>query len=187
MDILNTTGKRVRLLRGDLDLTQEELTRQMEKLGVKIGRSYISLLERSDSLPSGEVLAAMARVLHTTTDYLLLLTDDPLIPGEPEEDEDDLDLSDDERALIVGLRALPPADYMSLVEMIGGMINVAQRQRGRTGRALVETPAVRAAPIPRVPQSRDDLVALLGVLPESVLEELAGEAAAIIRRSARTA
>lgn len=184
MDMLNTTGKRIRLLRGDLDLTQEELTRQVEKLGVQVGRSYLSILERSDKVPSGEVLAGLARVLRTTTDYLLLLTDDPLIPGEP--DEDELVLSVDERELIAALRGLPPADYISLLEMIRSLIDVAQRQRQRTGRGLVES-SVSSAPMPRVPRSRADLVALLGVLPDGVLDELAGAAAEIIRKAERTA
>ena len=78
----NTTGKRIRLLRQDLDLTQEELTRRLQLDGVSIGRSYISVLERSDKMPSGEVLAGLARALKTTTDYLLLRTEDAAQPEE---------------------------------------------------------------------------------------------------------
>lgn len=82
---LDTVGKRIRILRQDLDLNQVELVTALEKHGIAVGRSYISELERSDKVPSGTVLAGLARVLGTTTDYLLLLTDDPNPPHEQEE------------------------------------------------------------------------------------------------------
>lgn len=82
---LDTVGKRIRILRQDLDLNQAELVTALEKHGIAVGRSYISELERSDKVPSGTVLAGLARVLGTTTDYLLLLTDDPNPPHEQEE------------------------------------------------------------------------------------------------------
>ena len=81
----DTVGKRIRLLRQDLDLNQATLVSELKKLGVEIGSSYISELERTDKVPSGTVLAGLARVLGTTTDYLLLLTDDPNPPHEQEE------------------------------------------------------------------------------------------------------
>lgn len=183
-DLLNSTGKRIKLLRHDLDLTQEELRRRLHLAGVDIHQSYISSLERSNSLPSGEVLAGLAKVLGTTADYLLLLSDDPLIPGEP--DEDARTVTDDEWSLVTALRSLPDADRLGLLEMIQGMIDVAVRQRQRTGRPLTDT-VPRTTQVPRVPRSREDLVALLSVLPDSVLDELAGVAGEIIRKSARTA
>ena len=74
-------GGRLRLLREDAHLTQEDLTRLLsERHGVVIGRSYISELERNrdaNKIPGGEVVAALARALDTTADYLLLLSDDP--------------------------------------------------------------------------------------------------------------
>lgn len=84
---LDTVGKRIRILRQDLDLNQAELVTALEKHGIAVGRSYISELERSDKVPSGTVLAGLARVLGTTTDYLLLLTDDPNPPHEQEEQQ----------------------------------------------------------------------------------------------------
>lgn len=83
----DTVGKRIRLLRQDLDLNQATLVSELKKLGVEIGSSYISELERTDKVPSGTVLAGLARVLGTTTDYLLLLTDDPNPPHEQEEQQ----------------------------------------------------------------------------------------------------
>lgn len=181
MDLLNTTGKRIRLLRGDLDLTQEELTRQIEKLGVTIGRSYISLLERTSNVPSGDVLAGLARVLRTTTDYLLLLTDDPLIPGEP--DEDMREVGDEEWALLLELRRLPEVDRRSLVKMIYELVGFGRQQAERSGRPFSET-TLKA--LPRPPQSREDLATLLMSLPDAALDELVGRAAEILRKNERT-
>lgn len=73
-------GGRLRLLREDAHLTQEDLTRLLSERGVVIGRSYISELERNrdaNKIPNGEVVAALARALDTTADYLLLLSDEP--------------------------------------------------------------------------------------------------------------
>ncbi len=78
----NTTGKRIRLLRQDIGLTQTGLAQALRKMGIDISHQYISELERTDKVPSGEVLSGLARVLGTTADYLLLLTEIP----EAEED-----------------------------------------------------------------------------------------------------
>lgn len=81
---LDTVGKRIRILRQDLGLNQAELVNHLEKQGIEVGRSYISELERTSKVPSGTVLAGLARVLNTTTDYLLLLSEDPNLPQEQE-------------------------------------------------------------------------------------------------------
>lgn len=182
-DPLNTTGKRIRILRNDLDLTQTEVARQMEKIGTKINASYLSTLEGSEKIPSGEVLRGLAQVLGTTTDYLLLLTDESKIPGEL--DEEAREVSDQEWELVTALRSLPDPDRQTLSYMVMEMINVARRQRQRTGRNLIDVePAVPAAQVPRVPRSREDLVAVLSVLPEDLLESLLSGAADIIRSTA---
>lgn len=72
----NTLGKRVRLLRQDLGLNQEELQERMQKLaGVRVGQGYISDIERDKATPSWQVIAGLAKALNTTSDYLMLLTD----------------------------------------------------------------------------------------------------------------
>jgi transcriptional regulator with XRE-family HTH domain len=76
----NTTGKRVRLLRLDLGATQGEVAKLLQKNGVDVGRTYVSEIERSNRMPSGEVIAGLARVFNTTSDYLLRLTDNPFRP-----------------------------------------------------------------------------------------------------------
>jgi len=78
--MLDTTGKRVRVLRQDLDLKQKDLWDRMRLYGVHVGETYISKLERSNGIPSGDIIAALAQSLGTTADYLLLISDDPQPP-----------------------------------------------------------------------------------------------------------
>ena len=71
-------GKRIKRLRQDYDWNQAELAARLTGEGVEVGVSHISRIEKSERNPSTEMLTSLARVLGTTTDYLLLLTDDPL-------------------------------------------------------------------------------------------------------------
>jgi len=69
-------GKRVKLLRQFLGLNQEELQERMQRdYGVRVGQGYISDIERDKATPTWQVVAGLARALHTTADYLMLLTD----------------------------------------------------------------------------------------------------------------
>ena len=70
------------MLREDAELTQDQVTDALAALGVTIGRSYISEIERSKKMPNGEVIAGLARVLRTTADYLLCLSESPDAPGD---------------------------------------------------------------------------------------------------------
>lgn len=73
--ILDTTGKRVERLRKDNGMNQAALA---ALVGVR--QNYISAIERDVASPSAEVMAKIALVLGTTTDFLLLLTDSPARP-----------------------------------------------------------------------------------------------------------
>jgi transcriptional regulator with XRE-family HTH domain len=75
-------GHRLRCLREQRGINQEQLRLALKatRFSVKISRpNHISNMETSDGrkLPSVQVLAALAEVLETNTDYLLGLTDDP--------------------------------------------------------------------------------------------------------------
>jgi len=64
---------RIELLRKNKSWTQGQLA-----LYAEIDRSYVTKLESGDAPNvSGIILARIARVLGTSTDYLLNLTDDP--------------------------------------------------------------------------------------------------------------
>ena len=75
-------GARLRSLRTDRSMNQETLVQLLqEKYDIRTSQSYISHMENSGKVPSGEVVAGLARLLETSTDYLLLLTDDPSPSG----------------------------------------------------------------------------------------------------------
>lgn len=72
-------GARVRRLRESISMNQSGLAKAIAR---EIGREdftqgSISAIERGDRLPSVPVLIALAKVLETSTDYLLGLTDNP--------------------------------------------------------------------------------------------------------------
>lgn len=76
-DYLGSMGKRLRIHREEMGLSQIDLVDRMRTYGVDVKSQHISGLERSGKSPSVQVLAAIARALETSTDYLLMLTDDP--------------------------------------------------------------------------------------------------------------
>lgn len=59
-------GTRIALLRRQAHLSQAELARRL-----KISASAMGMYEQGRREPSGEMLVALARELHVTTDYLL--------------------------------------------------------------------------------------------------------------------
>jgi transcriptional regulator with XRE-family HTH domain len=117
--LLNTVGKRIRILRQDMGYSQEGLTYELANIGVEMGRSYISELERTGKVPSGDIIAGLAKVLGTTTDYLLLMTEDPF-PSKSAETaihiEEDVDPKQIQR-LIDEFSDLPQSDQTMLIEL----------------------------------------------------------------------
>lgn len=82
--VLNTTGKRISFHRDEMGMSQEGLTVALREYGIKIERSQLSRIENQQHPPSGQMLSALAHILGVTSDYLLLLSDDPLPPdGSP--------------------------------------------------------------------------------------------------------
>ena len=67
-------GMRIRKLRQDNNMTQDQLAAIME-----ISRSTLYRYESSQNLPDSDIIIRLAMVLHTTTDYLLGLDDEPKI------------------------------------------------------------------------------------------------------------
>lgn len=75
---LDTVGKRIRDLRFRSGLSQVELSEKLtQEYDAPILQGTLSRLERSSRLPNAAVIRALAQILNTTTDYLLLLTDNP--------------------------------------------------------------------------------------------------------------
>ncbi len=76
-EFFNTTGKRVRILRQDMGMTQDEMHHRLAEAGARVSRSYVSVIERQDILAGSDLVRGLAKVLNTSADYLLMLTDDP--------------------------------------------------------------------------------------------------------------
>jgi len=65
-------GARMRLRRGELDLTQERLRARMELEQVFISRTQYSRIENGDVLPNASELIALQAILDVPFDWLLL-------------------------------------------------------------------------------------------------------------------
>ena len=128
----NTFGKRVRLLREDMGLTQGDVVNQLATKGIKMRQSYLSELERTDKTPPGEMVAGLAKVFNTTTDYLLLLNDDPSPPTPVQRQILDLARTEKERELLEELvdliRDIPEGQQMLALEAVQ-IIRRASRSR----------------------------------------------------------
>lgn len=86
-------GDRMRKIREELNLTQEELA---EKIGVAV--LQINRYEKGKTQPSGEIVKEIALALHVSSDYLLGISSDPT-PSEMASS-----LSTKERAILAAVR-----------------------------------------------------------------------------------
>src|SRR5262245_55382995 len=78
-ELLNTTGKRVERLRKDRGWRQADLADV-----AKVRQNYISAIENDTATPSAETMTAIAKALDTTLDFLMILTNNPALPGDGE-------------------------------------------------------------------------------------------------------
>lgn len=123
---LESLGDRVKLRRGKLSLSQKGLAALISKSEFGVASDYhqtgISAIENGSQLPSVQVLAALAHVLETNTDYLLGLTDD----DKPASDLDDqvvIGVRDHAQRtllqeLVDAVVALPLEDQMFVLTMV---------------------------------------------------------------------
>lgn len=74
-------GDRVRRLRIDMGMTQEDMVARLRALVDAVNQSHLSQVERGERGLTPETLGAVATVLETSADYLIGLTDDPLQHG----------------------------------------------------------------------------------------------------------
>ena len=71
-DLARAIGARVRLRRGELDLTQEQLRARMELEQVFISRTQYSRIENGEALPDAAELIALCAILDVSFDWMLL-------------------------------------------------------------------------------------------------------------------
>lgn len=86
-------GEKLRMLRTGQKLTQQQLA---DRLGV--AKSVVSYYEAGERYPSYDVLVRIARIFHTTTDYLLDIKRERVI--------DVSDLTEDEIAAVTSVVAV---------------------------------------------------------------------------------
>lgn len=104
---MSNQANRIKERRLELHMTQEDLAAAVGKDQKQIWR-----YENGQSDPTGEVLAELAKVLDTTADWLLGLTDIKDRPLRCRED-----LSQDERDLIEIYRRKPSEKRRQIVEV----------------------------------------------------------------------
>ena len=73
-DMLKSFGRRFQLLRQEKDLSQTAIAAMLQGYGITITPSHLSLVEKNKRNVSVDLLVALARLLETSTDYLLVLT-----------------------------------------------------------------------------------------------------------------
>lgn len=69
------TAERIKELREKNDLTQTELAKRMN-----VTRSSVNAWEMGISIPSTEKIVELTLLLHTTSDYLLGINNDEILP-----------------------------------------------------------------------------------------------------------
>ena len=72
-EMLRSFGRRFQLLRQDKDLSQTAIAAMLQGYGISITASHLSLVEKNKRNVSVDLLVALARLLETSTDYLLVL------------------------------------------------------------------------------------------------------------------
>lgn len=134
-DPLSQLGAKVAKKRNALDLSQEELLREMRLTPYRpdiTRQSHISNIETStgNRMPSVRALAALAVALKTNTDYLVGLTDDDT-QSSPRDRLLTLSVRDeDERHLLRGLydliHDLPHEEQRFLADVVRRLVGSAQ-------------------------------------------------------------
>ena len=76
-DMLKSFGRRFQLLRQEKDLSQTAIAAMLQSYGVNITASHLSLVKKNKRNVSIDLLVALARLLETSTDYLLVLMRTP--------------------------------------------------------------------------------------------------------------
>lgn len=139
LPFLNTSGKRIRILRDDFGYSQPELVEILQKRGVPVSQSSLSRYERDESDVGGKVVAGIAKLFGVTTDYLLLLTDIP----SPKDEEREVD----ETEQVLNCSELEPETFNLIQRFIAVFTDLTPRDQALL---LNMAETMRQADTPRI-------------------------------------
>lgn len=141
----DTMGKRIRILRDDRQLSQTDMAVLMGAYGAAVNPSYLSQIEADAKLPRLPVLRAIARVLETTTDYLLLLSDDPLPLVAQTEPDAGHGISEEAQEIAGLVDALPAWRRRELANWLRYVLSIGEETRSEARQTASEIQAQLAA------------------------------------------
>ena len=166
IELLASLGKRLRLLREDRELTQTGIAAMLSSYGVDITPSHLSLVEKNKRNPSVELLVGLAKLLETSTDYLLMMTDDPsptgsagngsIAPMYISEEADDIARIMDSlppetrRMILAAVRAWLQHERQRVADEWSSLLSVVEQSVGREKRREIESALLRSGTLPAV-------------------------------------
>lgn len=128
--------------------------------GINITPSHLSLVEKNKRNVSVDLLVALARLLETSTDYLLVMTDDPtppdkrdIVPYLSREADDMAQLMDSlpaetRRMLLAAAHAWVQHERQRISDEYVALLSAIERSVGREKRREIEATLVRDGAIP---------------------------------------
>lgn len=159
-EMLRSFGRRFQLLRQDKDLSQTAIAAMLQGYGITITPSHLSLVEKNKRNVSVDLLVALARLLETSTDYLLVLTDDPsppdksdVVPYLSREADDMAQLMDSlppetRRMLLSAAHAWVAHERQRIADEWVSLLSAIERSVGRDKRREIEAALMRDGAIP---------------------------------------
>jgi len=159
-DMLRSFGRRFQLLRQEKDLSQTAIAAMLKGYGIDITPSHLSLVEKNKRNVSVDLLVALAQLLETSTDYLLVLTDDPTPPDRAEvvpyisrEADDMAQLMDSlppetRRTLLAAAHVWVQHERQRVSDELSSLLSAVERLCGREKRHEIEATLRREGVIP---------------------------------------
>ncbi|OAT15284.1 Cro/C1 family helix-turn-helix protein [Buttiauxella gaviniae ATCC 51604] len=112
-----TLGQRIRQRRKDIGLSQSKLSK-----AAGVSDSSISLWESDTTAPRGENLHKLASVLQCSPTWILF-GDEDKAPGEPVAQDEQLQISDEERELLQLYRSLPESEQQAQIQNLRARVS----------------------------------------------------------------
>ena len=159
-DMLKSFGRRFQLLRQEKDLSQTAIAAMLQSYGITITPSHLSLVEKNKRNVSVDLLVALARLLETSTDYLLVLTDDPsppdkvdIVPYLSREADDMAQFMDSlppetRRVLLAAAHAWVQHERQRISDEWVSLLAAIEKSVGREKRREIEAALLRDGAIP---------------------------------------